>query len=93
MIKPPDHPFHEVIHDARALIAKGAVLYQKWTCELCGERVAMLDQPNVFYATATHADCPINSMHVTNIEANGCNYLLVQRINPTEGESPNDNKD
>ena len=67
-----DHPFEEVVATAEGVIAKGGRVFQKYTCSGCGQRLAM-DKPNVFYKTGECDKCGA----VTDIEANGCNYLAV----------------
>lgn len=67
-----DHPFSEVVATAEEVIEKGGSVFQKFTCSSCGERLAM-DVPNVFYKTGTCDKCGAT----TDIEATGCNYLVV----------------
>lgn len=67
-----NHPFYEVIKEAEALIQTGAEVFQKFTCENCGNRLTM-DVPNAFYKEGSCDNCG----HVTNIEEAGCNFLLV----------------
>ena len=67
-----DYPFQEIVAAVDKLAAKGALCYQKFTCEKCGERLTM-DEPNVLYKTGTCDKCG----HVTNIEKNGCNYQVM----------------
>lgn len=49
-----------------------ARIYQKFSCENCGERLG-IDDPNVFYATGQCDKCG----HVTDLEKRGCNYMVV----------------
>lgn len=67
-----DHPFDEVAASADEYIKKGGQVFQKFTCSSCGNRLTM-DVPNVFYKTGTCDECGT----VTDIEAQGCNYLVV----------------
>lgn len=48
---------------------------QKFTCVGCGERVT-IDQPNVFLSAARCLSCG----ELTNIELQGCNYILAVRL-------------
>jgi hypothetical protein len=61
----------------------GWTVYQKFTCENCGQRLT-IHEPNVFYAAGTCDKCN----HVTDIAKNGCNYLLsstpVEKFKPTD---------
>lgn len=70
---PNDHPFYTVVEEAGRHVANGATVYQKWTCAGCGARLT-LEEPNKFHLTGTCDMCPT----VTNIEAQGCNYLLIK---------------
>ena len=70
---PNDHPFYEVAAEAARHVANGATVFQKWTCAGCGARLT-LEEPNKFHLTGTCDLCPA----VTNIEAQGCNYLLIK---------------
>jgi hypothetical protein len=67
-----DYPFYEVAKAADQLIAQGCAVYQKFTCSGCGARLSM-DEPNVFHKMGTCDKCPA----VTNIEKQGCNYMVV----------------
>jgi len=67
-----DHPFYEVAATAKDAMDRGGKVYQKYTCSGCGERL-MMDEPNVFYKTGRCDKCGT----VTNIEEQGCNYMLV----------------
>jgi hypothetical protein len=67
-----DHPFYEVAAAVEGLLASGAVIFQKFTCAGCGQRLTM-DVPNVLYKTGACDRCDT----ITDIEAQGCNYLLV----------------
>jgi len=67
-----DHPFDEVVASANEQIARGATVYQKFTCGNCGNRLTM-DIPNTFYESGTCDKCG----HTTDIRSAGHNYLLV----------------
>jgi len=74
-----DHPFYEVTAQAEAQAAKGHLTYQKFTCVGCGNRLTM-DTPNKFYKQGTCDQCTAT----TDIEAQGCNFLLIMVANPGE---------
>jgi DNA-directed RNA polymerase subunit RPC12/RpoP len=68
---PKDHPFAEIAAAMEKHASKGHMCYQKYTCAGCGQRLGM-NEPNVLYRTGKCDHCG----HVTDIEAQGCNYLL-----------------
>jgi len=72
-MKQHDHPLHEVAVTASAHILDGWTIYQKFTCEKCGER-QMIDEPNRFYTQGKCGDCG----HVTDIVEHGCNYMATK---------------
>ena len=51
-----DLPLVECAEMAAAMIEQGATIYQKFTCECCGQRLTM-DVPNTFYRTGTCDKC------------------------------------
>ena len=68
-----DFPFDEVIKKASELIkTQGAIIYQKFSCAKCGTRQT-IDVPNVFYTQGQCEECG----HISNLKAQGCNYLLM----------------
>jgi hypothetical protein len=67
-----DFPLSEILREAERLINAGVDVYQKFTCQNCGERLAM-EEPNVFYKSGRCDKCG----HITNIEKTGCNYMFV----------------
>lgn len=67
-----DYPIEECVKTADRLIAKGAKVFQKWTCAHCGARETM-NEPNVFFKSGKCEDCG----KLTNIEKRGCNYLVI----------------
>lgn len=75
-----NYPFNEIAKAVERLAGLGWDCFQKFSCAKCGQRLTM-DEPNVLYKTGTCDKCG----HVTNIENDGCNYLLVGR-NKTVGE-------
>ena len=66
-----DHPFKEVVAKAQVLISEGFYLYQKFTCSNCQNRLT-IGKPNTFYKSGQCDKCG----HITDIEAQGCNYIL-----------------
>jgi hypothetical protein len=70
-----DFPLDECCEAARDFVADGALVFQKWTCDGCGERVTA-NTPNVFTELGHHEDCG----HVTDIRRKGCNYALIWSI-------------
>ena len=66
-----DYPFEECCKAARLLVARGADVYQKFTCAGCGQRLT-IDVPNKFHKKGTCDRCAV----VTDIEKQGCNYLV-----------------
>lgn len=70
-----DFSFDEVTKKAKALTLQGHDVYQKFTCAGCGQRLSM-ETPNNFYKTGTCDKCPT----VTNIEKQGCNFMVHMRL-------------
>lgn len=75
----PNEPFSEVLAKASVLINDGWMLFQKWTCRACGDRIAM-DVANTFYATGQHEDCKVDPQLVTDIEADGMGFVAVADV-------------
>lgn len=67
-----DFPFKEVAAEAEKHVQNGFQVFQKFTCAKCGARQTMA-VPNTFYTTGSCEECE----HVTDIEKQGCNYLLL----------------
>lgn len=74
-----DHPFDEVVAQVESLrrTRPGIKCYQKFTCAGCGNRLT-IDEPFRFYTQGTCDNCPA----VTDIRAQGCNYLIVMEVRP-----------
>ena len=70
-----DHPFYECAAAAEKLIAYVHEVYQKFTCDGCGQRLT-IDQANAFHKLGTCDQCNA----ITNIEHKGCNYMVVAKI-------------
>lgn len=69
-----DYPLDEIGDACMNLIAKGATIYQKFTCTSCGKRL-MMDIPNTLFTEGTCDSCG----HVTDIRETGCNYLVTAK--------------
>jgi hypothetical protein len=70
-LPPRDHPFEEIVAAIQRHAALGRMCYQKYTCSGCGLRLSM-EEPNVLYKTGRCDGCGV----VTDIEKQGCNYML-----------------
>jgi len=66
-----DYSIEKCVEDAQKLIDQGADVYQKFTCDQCGNRLGM-ETPNVFYTTGTCDNCG----HTTDISKRGCGYMV-----------------
>ena len=69
-----DIPFKDACAQAMDLMAKGMDVYQKFTCAGCGNRLTM-EKPNIFFKQGTCDNCAAT----TDIEAQGCGYLVHAR--------------
>jgi hypothetical protein len=67
-----NHDFDTVVASADEKIRAGGTVYQKFTCQACGNRLTM-DVPNTFYTSGTCDRCG----SVTDIKAAGHNFLLI----------------
>jgi DNA-directed RNA polymerase subunit RPC12/RpoP len=65
------HPFAKCVIDAKPLMDNGATVHQQFNCAKCGTKQTM-EEPNIFYKTGRCEECG----HITNIEKDGCNYLV-----------------
>lgn len=70
-----DYPFDEVTAEAEKLVAQGAMVHQKFTCQHCRVRQTM-EEPNTFYTSGRCEECG----GITDIKARGCNYLLIKKL-------------
>jgi hypothetical protein len=66
------YPFYDCMKAADQHIAKGAKIYQQFNCAGCGVKQTM-DEANVFHKLGKCEECG----HITNIERDGCNYMLT----------------
>lgn len=69
-----DYPLEQLVAQADELIAEGATVYQKWTCDACGERV-MSNEANIFHTEMHHEDCVVDPGHLTKTPTG--NYLVI----------------
>jgi hypothetical protein len=74
-----DGPFDEVAAEVEEHVRRGSTFFQKFTCAGCGQRLTM-DVPNKLYTSGGCDKCG----HVTDIQAQGCNYLLMMGISLPE---------
>lgn len=70
------HPFYECATKAQIHIMHGGEIYQQWLCEHCGVKQTMPDA-NKFYTKGECEECK----KITDIEKNGCNYMLIKGFN------------
>lgn len=66
------HPFYECVAEAEKHMRTGADVYQQFNCSGCGRKQTM-DVANTFHKLGRCEECG----HITNIEADGCNYMLT----------------
>lgn len=69
------YPFLEIISTCELLIQKNTTVFQQWLCQHCGTKQTMAD-PNHFYTNGKCEECG----KITNIVANGCNYMAVMEF-------------
>ena len=80
-----DYPIEECAAACKKIIARGGTVYQKWTCENCGDRVTG-NEPDKLFTHGHHEDCG----HVTDIRKKGCSYIAILpglAIVPTKGHA------
>ncbi|HET7110244.1 MAG TPA: hypothetical protein VFI41_05195 [Gemmatimonadales bacterium] len=78
-----DGDLYTVAKEAEVHVQAGETVYQKWTCEACGERVTA-SNPNAFTTMGKHDECPVDDGHITDLRVKGCNYMAV-RVSQPEG--------
>lgn len=66
------YPWDEVIDDAKQKMADGAIIFQQWLCQYCGQKQTM-DIEDTFY---THGICEECGKE-TNIKVCGHNFMAV----------------
>jgi hypothetical protein len=67
-----NYPFDECAAGAQEVTLRGGIIFQKFTCSGCGNRLTM-DVPNKFFTRGTCDQCGTE----TNIQETGCNFLAV----------------
>jgi hypothetical protein len=67
-----DYPFEEVVKGADAVLAKGGMVFFKFTCQRCGDRQTF-DVPNTLYETGSCDKCGA----ITDLTEHGCNFVAV----------------
>ena len=67
------HPFYEVAANCQRKIAEGAEIFQQWQCAHCFAKQTMPDA-NHFYKLGDCEECGKR----TNIEQDGCNFLMIK---------------
>ena len=68
-----DLPLNECAQLAEEFIAKGFMIFQKFTCEQCGSRLFM-EEPNTFYKTGECDRCG----HITEIKY--CGFVASFKV-------------
>ena len=69
------YPFYACAARAQELTMSGHAVYQQFNCAHCGAKQTMPDA-NKFYKLGDCEECGRR----TNIEADGCNYMLTVGI-------------
>lgn len=86
-----DFPLEELETEMRRLIdEEDATVFQKWTCDACGERVTA-SAPNQLTTHGRHDECPVQDGHITDLRVKGANYMVIRSHVPEgwayDGES------
>jgi hypothetical protein len=71
------HPFYACADAASRFIEKGGTVYQQFLCAKCGSKQT-IGEPNNFYTKGRCEECS----HVTDIQRNGCNYMVTFGLGP-----------
>lgn len=66
------YPFHEVAKNAESKMREGWAVHQQFNCAGCGAKQTMPDA-NKFHHKGRCEQCG----HVTNILADGCNFMAI----------------
>lgn len=74
---PVDFPLDEIRTVAHKLIAEGATVIQKFSCDACEAR-QQVKEPDAFYPFYECANCG----NVTDIQKRGCNYAVILNLKP-----------
>lgn len=67
------HPFYQVVAEAGKLADQGFEVHEQFNCAKCGTKQTM-DEANTFFTKGICEECG----HVTDIEKDGCNFLLIK---------------
>jgi len=78
-VKYNDYPWDSVLEQAKQVISEGGLVYQKFTCSGCGNRLTV-DSPNTFFTLGTCDNCSVT----TDIKEKGCNYMVVLHATRTK---------
>lgn len=74
-----DGPFMEIAAECERLIASGATIFQKFTCEGCRARQTMPD-PNVLFTLGRCDECHF----ITDMRVTGCGFMMVASGDPEQ---------
>lgn len=76
-----DAPLEQLAESANKIIADGGLVFQKWTCESCGERVTSTT-PNVFCLSMAHdvTQTPTGNYAVVASMSKGGDEVLRQLL-------------
>ncbi len=70
-----DRTFLEAETAARAAVASGSTIFQKWTCGGCGKRITGNNKN--FFAVEGHCE---ECNHTTDLLTAGCGYSEIREI-------------
>ena len=73
-VKYNDYSLEKCAEGAREVTTRGGVVFQKWTCDGCGDRVTA-STPNKFTTLGRHDEPTCGC--VTDLRLRGCNYMAV----------------
>jgi len=66
------YPLNICMARAMKLAKAGCLCYQQFLCSACGIKQTM-ERPNIWHFSGRCEECN----HVTNIEKDGCNYMVA----------------
>lgn len=66
------HPFAQSAKEAEKIVRRGGTIHQQFLCIHCQTKQTM-EEPNTFFTQGHCEECG----GITNIEANGCNFLAI----------------
>jgi hypothetical protein len=76
-----DHPLAELEASAEVWMRQGAKIFQKFTCDACGDRVTIMEE-NRLFTHGRHDECPVQDGYITDLRIKGCNYMVMQATGP-----------